>query len=112
MSNKKIRMTVKTIRACFFIGLLAFLFAGTVFLTILLIAKWQGAPSVQVPQSTTIYAADGSKLGESSFGEKRYWVPLKDMSPHIRQATVAVEDKTFYEHHGFDVKRMAGLCSG
>ncbi|MGM0918683.1 MAG: transglycosylase domain-containing protein [Bacillota bacterium] len=110
MSNKKIRMTVKTIRACFFIGLLAFLFAGTVFLTILLLAKWQGAPSVQVPQSTTIYAADGSKLGESSFGEKRYWVPLKDMSPHIRQAAVAVEDKTFYEHHGFDVKRMAGAA--
>ncbi|EIL85802.1 hypothetical protein BAME_10740 [Bacillus sp. M 2-6] len=31
MSNKKIRMTVKTIRACFFIGFLAFFFSGTVF---------------------------------------------------------------------------------
>ncbi|EFG2693645.1 transglycosylase domain-containing protein, partial [Escherichia coli] len=30
--------------------------------------------------------------------------------PHIQQAVVAVEDKTFYQHHGFDVKRMAGAA--
>ncbi|MGE6630391.1 transglycosylase domain-containing protein [Bacillus sp. NPDC077027] len=109
-SNKRIRMTMKTIRACFFIGMLAFLFAGTIFLTVILLAKWQGAPSVQVPQSTTIYAADGSKLGETNFGEKRYWVPLKKIAPHLQRASIAVEDKTFYHHHGFDMKRMAGAA--
>ncbi len=29
------------------------------------------------------------------------------MSPHVIEATIAVEDRKFYEHHGFDLKRIA-----
>ncbi|MEC0696194.1 transglycosylase domain-containing protein [Bacillus atrophaeus] len=110
MTNKRLRLTIKTVRACVFIAVLSGLFAATVFLTVILIAKWQGAPSVQVPQSTILFANDGSKLGETDYGEKRYWVPLKNMNPAILQATVAIEDQNFYDHHGFDYKRMAGAA--
>ncbi len=29
-------------------------------------------------------------------------VELKDISPNLRNATIAVEDKHFYQHHGVD----------
>ncbi len=35
---------------------------------------------------------------------KRIPVDTKDMSPYIKQATVAVEDKDFYKHGAFDVR--------
>lgn len=35
---------------------------------------------------------------------KRIPVPAKDMSKHIRNATVAVEDKDFYKHGAFDMR--------
>jgi 1A family penicillin-binding protein len=34
------------------------------------------------------------------------WVSLKDISSHLINATIAVEDKKFYKHHGFDYLRM------
>lgn len=110
MTNKRLRLTLKTVRAFIFLGAFAALAAAAVFMTVILIAKYQGAPSVQVPQSTILYASDGSKLGETNYGEKRYWVPLKDMNPTIVKATVAIEDQNFYDHHGFDYKRMAGAA--
>ncbi|MDK1001621.1 transglycosylase domain-containing protein [Bacillus subtilis] len=110
MTNKRLRLTLKTVRAFIFLGAFAALAAAAGFMTVILIAKYQGAPSVQVPQSTILYASDGSKLGETNYGEKRYWVPLKDMNPTIVKATVAIEDQNFYDHHGFDYKRMAGAA--
>lgn len=35
---------------------------------------------------------------------KRIAVDSKDMSPYIRQATIAIEDKDFYKHGAFDVR--------
>ncbi len=34
------------------------------------------------------------------------WVKLKDISPHLIQATLAIEDKNFYRHKGFDYARI------
>ncbi|MDO8644933.1 MAG: transglycosylase domain-containing protein, partial [bacterium] len=31
------------------------------------------------------------------------WVPLRRISPYLRQAVVLSEDGTFYEHHGIDL---------
>ena len=35
---------------------------------------------------------------------KRIPVPSKQISPYMKQAVVAVEDKDFYKHRGFDIK--------
>src|SRR3954466_9971937 len=49
-----------------------------------------------------IFAADGSRLGYVQSSEIRTPVQWNDMPVELRQATVAIEDKRFYEHHGVD----------
>ena len=80
------------------------------FFGIMAFAKMLGAPPLAVPQSTLYFADDGTKIGESSNGQKRYWVPLKEISPDLVNATIAIEDKNFYRHHGFDFKRIGGAA--
>lgn len=75
-----------------------------------MIAKIQGAPPLSVPQTTILYNADKSLLEEMHHGQKRYWVPIENISPHVIQATISVEDQNFYNHHGFDPKRIAGAA--
>lgn len=43
-------------------------------------------------------------LWEDVDGTKRIPVKDEDMSPFIKQATVAIEDKDFFKHGGFDVR--------
>src|SRR3954453_10979694 len=52
--------------------------------------------------SSIIYAADGSRLGYVQAAQVRTPVRWAQMPPTIRQATVAIEDKRFYEHGGVD----------
>ncbi len=77
---------------------------------ILTYAKIQGPPPLAVPQSTLIYNDEGSVIGETNTGEKRYWVGLNEISPALIEATISIEDKSFYQHYGFDLKRMAGAA--
>lgn len=53
------------------------------------------------PQTTTVLARDGTVLG-SLYHEKRYMVPLGEMSPHLPKAFLAAEDDGFYHHEGVD----------
>lgn len=34
------------------------------------------------------------------------WIKLEDISPYLIDATVAIEDKKFFRHHGFDIPRI------
>lgn len=63
-------------------------------------------PPLQVAQSTRFYGADGSIIGEYSQGQKRYWLKLADISPYVIDATIAIEDRKFYRHLGFDFPRI------
>ncbi|MEK7473980.1 MAG: PBP1A family penicillin-binding protein [Patescibacteria group bacterium] len=57
--------------------------------------------SRQIPQSTKIYDRSGTHLLYEIHGdEKRTLVPLEDIPDYIKQATVSIEDRQFYEHHG------------
>ena len=40
--------------------------------------------------------------------EYKIVAPLNEISPHIVNAFVALEDKRFYSHHGLDYRRIAG----
>ncbi len=58
-----------------------------------------------VPQSTKIYARDGTTLLYEVHGEvKRTLVDPKDLPAYVGQATVAIEDKNFYKNPGVDWK--------
>jgi len=53
------------------------------------------------PVATQILARDGTVIGEF-YNEKRYLVPLARIPLHVRQAFIAAEDQSFYDHHGVD----------
>ncbi|WP_433745495.1 transglycosylase domain-containing protein [Falsibacillus pallidus] len=104
----RLKRTIKYVRAFLFIGgfftvLFMLFLAG-----MLIYVKIQGPPPLSVQQSSLMYANDGTIIGESNNGQKRYWVDLDEISPYLTEATVAIEDRNFYEHHGFDYKRIAG----
>ncbi|WP_335871432.1 transglycosylase domain-containing protein [Bacillus sp. 2205SS5-2] len=108
MTNERFQRTLKYVRAALLIGMILAIFLLSLFLGVLLYAKIKGPPPLAVPQSTLYYSADEVIIGESNSGEKRYWVTLDDISPALIQSTLAVEDKSFYDHNGFDFKRIAG----
>lgn len=76
-----------------------------------LYAKILGPPPLSVPQSTLYYAQNGKQIGESNSGQQRYWVPLDGISENAIDATISIEDRNFYHHHGFDYRRMAGAVA-
>jgi penicillin-binding protein 1A len=57
---------------------------------------------VEIGQNSFIYAADGSLLGSIPAEKNRTPVTLHRISPWMRKASVAVEDRRFYEHGGVD----------
>ncbi|HDX9579514.1 TPA: PBP1A family penicillin-binding protein [Bacillus pseudomycoides] len=82
-------------------------FVFTIFI-VLLVAKILGPPPVAVPQTTIFYANDDSVMGQSHGAQERYNVSLDHISPYVREATLSIEDQRFYNHHGFDIKRIGG----
>ena len=54
-----------------------------------------------------IYAADGSRLGSIPAERNRQPVPLDQISPWMGKATVAIEDRRFYDHGGVDFVGIA-----
>jgi penicillin-binding protein 1A len=54
------------------------------------------------PSSSLVYAADGTLVDEF-YLERRVWVPLSDLPNHVYRAFISAEDRTFFEHPGFDL---------
>lgn len=54
-------------------------------------------------QQSKIYSAD-DKLLATPYDANRIVVPLKEISPWMRKAQIAIEDSRFYEHGGIDVR--------
>jgi penicillin-binding protein 1A len=57
---------------------------------------------VKVAQNSFVYAADGSLLGSIPADQNRDPVPLAKMTSWLPAATIAIEDKRFYQHGGID----------
>jgi len=76
---------------------------------------WAGLPSTanlstaRLPLSTRIYDRTGTiLLAEIHQGsERRQVVPIQQVAPAMQKATVAVEDRTFYQHGGVNLLRTA-----
>jgi penicillin-binding protein 1A len=57
---------------------------------------------VNIGANTFVYAADGSLLGSIPADHNREPISISHMSRWLPKATVAVEDRRFYEHGGID----------
>ncbi|SEH46213.1 penicillin-binding protein, 1A family [Halobacillus karajensis] len=77
---------------------------------ILIYAITQGPPSLITEQNTVLYGGDGEIIGEEQGAEERYWINIEEMPESIKEATLAIEDRRFYDHFGFDFKRIAAAA--
>ncbi len=59
------------------------------------------------PLTTSILDRNGNVLYRIYDEENRTLVPLKDISPYLREATIAIEDQNFYSHWGFSVRGIS-----
>src|SRR5262245_43598797 len=56
-----------------------------------------------IGQNTFVYAADGSRLGSiPAEGRNRQKVTYREISPWVPKATVAIEDRRYWQHGGID----------
>jgi penicillin-binding protein 1A len=63
--------------------------------------------SIRIGQNSFVYAADGSLLGSIPAERNREPVEVDEMSIWIRKATIAIEDRRFFEHSGVDIEGIA-----
>jgi len=76
-------------------------------LVILVAVAVQGLPDYKQladyrpPVTSRVHAGDGSLIAEFAT-EHRVFVPIQEMPDHVKQAFIAVEDKSFYQHSGLD----------
>jgi penicillin-binding protein 1A len=95
----------RTIIVCLLIGVPVLLIAaGAIGGTVALGARCdlKSLTPVAVGQNSFVYAADGSELGVIPAERNRTPVSRRQMSAWIPKATVAVEDRRFYQHGGVD----------
>lgn len=57
--------------------------------------------------STKIYDRNGALLYDLFGDENRVPIDIDQIPEHLKQATIAIEDKDFYQHEGFDLFGMA-----
>jgi membrane peptidoglycan carboxypeptidase len=58
-------------------------------------------------EKSTIYASDSKTPIATLFAYNRVITPMKALPDVVKKATVAIEDRRFYEHHGVDVQGLA-----
>ena len=64
---------------------------------------------LNINKSNSYYIYDKDKNLMNGLSDE--WVKKKDISKHVINATISIEDKNFYKHHGFDFPRIAkSLC--
>ncbi|MBI4079282.1 MAG: penicillin-binding protein [Candidatus Levybacteria bacterium] len=92
----------------YFLGGAIFSFL-VVFLPLLFILYLQDLPNPKslslgdIPQTTKIYDRNGTLLYQIYASQNRTLVPLSAIPKYFQQATIAIEDKDFYKHPGFDL---------
>ena len=95
------------------IGGLIVLGAAVVIITVILTAAKVGhidqdSLYANIERSSILYDIDGTEIDTLHYTEDRKIVPIEDMPDDLKNAFIAIEDKTFYKHHGFNWRRMFG----
>ncbi|MFS0817883.1 transglycosylase domain-containing protein [Lysinibacillus sp. 1P01SD] len=102
--QKRVKRTRKTLTL-----FVAFASAIVVaFVALRIYVQVAGAPPLTVPKASIFLDENENQIGDHFTNQRRYWVGLDEMSPYLKEAVVAVEDKDFYKHGGFDYSRIAG----
>jgi 1A family penicillin-binding protein len=95
---------LKTIGSLSFSSIL--ICAAAIFI-MLLYMRSQSLPASKMGPSTEIYDINGEVIETLNGGKNSQSVPLEQISPKLIQATLAIEDRSFYHHYGFDLRGIA-----
>lgn len=93
--NMYIRRLLKVLMWC--------LLLGGIFLIVIYLL---GPPPVNNERNTVYFDTFGEPFAEDYAKVNRHWISLDDMPHHLIQATIAIEDQRFFNHLGFDLKRI------
>ena len=93
--------TLRKIGKIIIIFLFIFTFANLLCYTYALIT-----PKIQVKNANKFYIYDQNNNLIFQGSGTQEWVHLDEISPHLINATISVEDKNFYNHKGFDFLRI------
>lgn len=101
------RLLLKVIGGLFVLGVAA------VLLTVVITAVKVGSINQEslysnIERSSILYDISGTEIDTLHYTEDRTIVPVGDMPDNLKNAFIAIEDKTFYKHHGFNWRRMFG----
>lgn len=64
------------------------------------------AKAKDVPETSKVYASDGTFITQLHAEENRENIPLSAVPQVMRDATIAIEDERFYDHPGVDVRAI------
>lgn len=90
---------------------LKFLFEKGIILTAIIMVLYLGVylyayfkPKLSIDAANKFYIYDTNDELVSEFNEE--WVTLDEISEYVKDATISIEDKNFYDHSGFDYLRI------
>ncbi len=93
------------------IAVLALVLAGCAYVGYVVIT----APSIDpdniytmLNTTSMLYDGDGNELEAVSTADSRTLVTIDEVPDNLKNAFIAIEDKTFYKHNGFNIVRMFG----
>jgi len=64
------------------------------------------SPRLELTNLGKIYLYDEKEQLVYQGANNNEWVSLEEISDHLKNAVISVEDKSFYHHHGFDILRI------
>lgn len=94
---------MKWLKKLFKIFIILAILIGLAYLGLYIYAKVM--PKLEIKSANSFYLYDNEKQvfnGDST----DEWISIKDISPNLIDATIAIEDKNFYKHQGFDYLRI------
>ena len=93
---------MKKIKKLFKFSLICALFSIIIYGGIYLYAKVTPKLSINSANSFYLYDTNGNLIS----GNNDEWISLDEISKHLINATIAIEDKNFFNHQGFDFLRI------
>jgi penicillin-binding protein 1A len=113
---------VKKLRlALVLLGMAALALISTVFGMMMAVAhelpQLEAKAQLRSAVNSTLFASNGEQIAKLTGNENRIVDNDADISPNIKNAVIAIEDRRFYEHQGVDLRGMsrafmADLTSG
>ena len=61
-----------------------------------------------IETSSILYDRYGETIDKVYYSEDRELITINEIPEDTKDAFIAIEDKTFYEHHGFNLRRIIG----